>query len=101
MGNSQKCIREKVFNLIVFRTVMETKEQSVAHAYGMTRFIHSWELCLQSTNTILDVVCNVTVSGLLFVREIVIWTVSESVPELCFEITANFPSSDNFTKRNV
>lgn len=86
--------------MIVFRTVMATKEQSIAHAYEMTRF---YDTCtgVVFTNTILDVVCNVTLSGLLFVRTILIWTVNESVLELCATITASFSSSENFTKRNV
>lgn len=44
MGNSQKCIREKVFNLIVFRTVMATKELSVAHAFDIMDFVNACEL---------------------------------------------------------
>ena len=77
---AKKCICEKVFYSIVFRTIMATKERSVAHEYDMTRYV--CELCLQSTNAILDLVCSVAVSGLLFVKEIVIWTVNWRVPEL-------------------
>lgn len=52
-------------------------------------------------NIILDVVCNVILLGLFFVRVILIWIVNESVFEFCVMIIVSFLSSENFIKRNV
>lgn len=90
-----------MFNSIVFRTVMATKEQPVAHAYDVTRYVHLCEFGLKFTNAILDILCNVSVWGLLFVREIAIWTVKGRVSELRTKTTTSFSSSENFSNRNV